>query len=247
MTLTLQNVSKQFAHSNFALHNISLTIHQNEIIGLVGENGTGKSTLLKLMNGLIQPDSGHILYNQQNMTLASEIQKRQLRKKVCYIFQNANLIGHKTVIYHLNLVYKLNNLRPDNEKIDTITKFVGIDTLKKQLCKDLSGGQQQKVAIAMALLSEPEILLCDEISSALDSKSEQEIFDLLSTLKEKQGLSIVMISHNLHLIKQFCDRVLFVRHGTLTEEIIPQKDSKQQQTEDYYTFAKGILKHDFSY
>ena len=116
--------------------------------------------------------------------------------------------------------------------------------LKDSLCGSLSGGEQQKVAIAMALLQEPEVLLCDEISSALDTNSEKEIFTLLNKLRETSDISIVMISHSLSLLKNFCDKVIIIDDSTIKDIIIPNKDIKDDYDSNYYKYVKEFLLDD---
>ncbi|TYL22967.1 ATP-binding cassette domain-containing protein, partial [Streptococcus pyogenes] len=137
-----------------------------EIVGLIGSNGTGKSTILKMINGLMSCDQGHIYYQGQELKELSASQLRQMRKDIAYIFQHHNLLPGETVFYHLSLVYKLNHQKVDHEAIDDILDFLGLTRVKQVKCHSLSGGQQQKVAIAMAILQKPRLILCDEISSA---------------------------------------------------------------------------------
>ena len=169
---------------------------------------------------------------------------RQTRKNLAYIFQHSNLIDNKSVYYHLSLVYKLNKVPVDKEKVNNILEFMNISRLKDSLCGSLSGGEQQKVAIAMALLQEPEVLLCDEISSALDTNSEKEIFTLLNKLRETSDISIVMISHSLSLLKNFCDKVIIIDNSTIKDIIIPNKDIKDDYDSNYYKYVKEFLLDD---
>ena len=217
MIVQLKNVSKQYKDANFKLENISFDINKKEVIGIIGRNGTGKSTILKMINGIVSYDSGDILYKNSSIKAMDASTLRNTRKNLAYIFQHSNLIDNKTVYYHLSLVYKLNKVSVDKKKIDDILEFMNITRLKNSLCGSLSGGEQQKVAIAMALLQEPEVLLCDEISSALDTNSEKEIFALLNKLRTTTDISIVMISHSLSLLKNFCDRVVVIDDSTIKD------------------------------
>ena len=122
---------------------------------------------------------------------------------------------------------------------------MNITRLKNSLCGSLSGGEQQKVAIAMALLQEPEILLCDEISSALDTNSEKEIFYLLNKLRETTNISILMISHSLSLLKNFCDKVIIIDDSTIKDVIVPKKDNEKDYDENYYNYVKEFLLNDW--
>ena len=233
MIVQLKNVSKQYKDANFKLENISFDINKKEVIGIIGRNGTGKSTILKMINGIVSYDSGDILYKNSSIKAMDASTLRHTRKNLAYIFQHSNLIDNKSVYYHLSLVYKLNKVSVDKKKIDDILEFMNITRLKNSLCGSLSGGEQQKVAIAMALLQEPKVLLCDEISSALDTNSEKEIFALLNKLRTTTDISIVMISHSLSLLKNFCDRVVVIDDSTIKDIVVPNKNAKDDYDSNY--------------
>jgi len=244
MIVQLKNVSKQYKDANFKLENISFDINKKEVIGIIGRNGTGKSTILKMINGIVSYDSGDILYKNSSIKAMDASTLRHTRKNLAYIFQHSNLIDNKSVYYHLSLVYKLNKVSVDKKKIDDILEFMNITRLKNSLCGSLSGGEQQKVAIAMALLQEPEVLLCDEISSALDTNSEKEIFALLNKLRTTTDISIVMISHSLSLLKNFCDRVVVIDDSTIKDIVVPNKNAKDDYDSNYYNYVKEFLLND---
>ena len=245
MIVQLKNVSKQYKDANFKLENISFDINKKEVIGIIGRNGTGKSTILKMINGIVSYDSGDILYKNSSIKTMDANTLRHTRKNLAYIFQHSNLIDNKTVYYHLSLVYKLNKVPVDKKKIDDILDFMNITRLKNSLCGSLSGGEQQKVAIAMALLQEPEVLLCDEISSALDTNSEKEIFALLNKLRTTTDISIIMISHSLSLLKNFCDRVVVIDDSTVKDIVVPNKNAKDDYDSNYYNYVKEFLLNDW--
>ena len=245
MIVQLKNVSKQYKDANFKLENISFDINKKEVIGIIGRNGTGKSTILKMINGIVSYDSGDILYKNASIQSMDASTLRKTRKNLAYIFQHSNLIDNKSVYYHLSLVYKLNKVSVDKKKIDDILEFMNITRLKNSLCGSLSGGEQQKVAIAMALLQEPEVLLCDEISSALDTNSEKEIFALLNKLRTTTDISIVMISHSLSLLKNFCDRVVVIDDSTIKDIVVPNKNAKDDYDSNYYNYVKEFLLNDW--
>lgn len=244
MIVQVKNVSKVYKDANFKLENISFDINKKEVIGIIGKNGTGKSTILKMINGIVKYDSGVITYKGQSINDMNPATLRNTRKNLAYIFQHSNLIDNKSVYYHLSLVYKLNKVPVDKEKIHNILEFMNINRLKNSLCGSLSGGEQQKVAIAMALLQEPEVLLCDEISSALDTNSEKEIFALLNKLRETTDISIIMISHSLALLKNFCDRVIIIDDSTIKDIVVPRKDKEDDYDSNYYNYVKEFLTND---
>lgn len=241
MVMRINSVSKRYPSSRFALEKLSFTIGSSEAIGIIGKNGSGKSTLLKMLNGLIPCDQGEIYYRNQAMSSMNDAEKREMRKKVAYIFQNANLLDGESVLYHLKLVYKLQGQKVDHGSIYEMLSFLQISHLKHLQCRDLSGGQKQKVAIAMALLQKPEILLCDEISASLDAKSEKEIFDLLLHLKTSSEISLVIVSHNLSVLKNVCDRVLILSDGTFLDCIHPIRSKGPDTDQDYFDHVKEYL------
>lgn len=242
MSLEFFNVSKQFIDSNFELSNISFKLEKKEVLGIIGKNGSGKSTILKMANRLVDPDNGEILFNGNSLNSMTQRELSRIRKKIVYIFQNSNLLENKTVYYHLSLVYKLEKRKVDNDEIDKILEFMNISNLKNVYCKNLSGGQKQKVAISMAILQKPEIILCDEISSALDAKAEEEIFELLEKIVKSSEVSILLVSHNFDILKNFCDRVIILNDSKISEIITPNK-SKDDSTLDYFENIRGYL-HD---
>lgn len=244
MIIALKKVGKIFPKAQFKLEHISFNIQEGEIVGLIGSNGTGKSTILKMINGLMSYDQGHIYYQGQELKELSASQLRQMRKDIAYIFQHHNLLPGETVFYHLSLVYKLNHQKVDHEAIDDILDFLGLTRVKQVKCHSLSGGQQQKVAIAMAILQKPRLILCDEISSALDTNSEKEIFDLLASLRDQYGISVLMIAHHLSVLKQYCDRVMILNHQTIAETVVPVKTASHQLETDYVSQVKEFLLHD---
>lgn len=244
MIIELKSVGKIFPKSQFRLDDISFNIEEGEIVGLIGSNGTGKSTILKMINGLIPYDKGNIYYQGKEVKSFSDNKLRQMRKDIAYIFQNHNLLAGESVYYHLALVYKLNHQKVNHDAINDILDFLGLMDLKQVKCHSLSGGQQQKVAIAMAVLQKPKLILCDEISSALDTNSEKEIFNLLSDFREKYGISILMIAHHLSLLKQYCDRVMILDHQTIVDTVVPVKATLNQLKSNYVDQVKEFLLHD---
>ena len=244
MIIELKSVGKIFPKSQFRLDDISFNIEEGEIVGLIGSNGTGKSTILKMINGLIPYDKGNIYYQGKEVKSFSDNKLRQMRKDIAYIFQNHNLLAGESVYYHLALVYKLNHQKVNHDAINDILDFLGLMDLKQVKCHSLSGGQQQKVAIAMAVLQKPKLILCDEISSALDTNSEKEIFNLLSDLREKYGISILMIAHHQSLLKQYCDRVMILDHQTIVDTVVPVKATLNQLKSNYVDQVKEFLLHD---
>lgn len=244
MLIAFSDVSKIYENTDFQLRHVQLEIFQGEIVGILGRNGSGKSTLLKMMHALIPCDKGEIFYKNQPYHKMTEDEKRKLRKKVVYIFQNANLLENETVKYHLSLVYKLQNKKVDKDEIESMLRFMQLESVQHLACKHLSGGQKQKVAIAMTLLQKPEVLLCDEISAALDAQSEKEIFEVLLSWQKKEKGTLVLVSHQLYLLKKLCHRFFLLQNQTISSVLYPKHTEEKEsfwKEEDYFSYVKEVL------
>ncbi len=241
MLIELENVAKKYNESKLNLQDINFELNEAEAIALLGQNGCGKSTILKMINGLIPCDKGEIRYKGRALKTMDARSLRSTRKEIAYIFQHANLLENKSVYYHLSLIYKLNKTNPNQDEIQKIMKFMSIEKLRNSFCGTLSGGEKQKVAIAMALLQEPKVLLCDEISSALDKNSEEEIFNLLLNIKNTRKIALVIVSHNLALIKKTCDKVYLINNNRIEDVIIPNNKNKENKVSKYTDFVKDYL------
>lgn len=240
MIIEIKNIYKSYLDSNFNLKNINLKIKESEKIGIIGKNGTGKSTVLKIINGVVDIDKGQIFYKNKNIKELSKKEILNFRKKVAYIFQHFNLLENKSVYYHLTLIYKLNHQKINFKEIDEILKFMNLTHLKNQLCLKLSGGQKQKLSIAMAILQKPEIILCDEISASLDNESETEVFKLLINLCFLKKIALVIVSHNLDILKNYCDKILYIEDGIFKEELIPNPN-KNSINSNYLQHIKDYI------
>lgn len=241
MLVEIKNISKTYQNTSFSLENITLDIKKNEMLGLVGENGTGKSTILKMIAMLESIDGGDILFMGRSIYDIKGKELRDLSKKHAYIFQENNLLMNKTVYYHLSLVYKLKSQKIDKQKIDEVLEFMNLTKFKNSKCSNLSGGQAQKLSIAIALLFEPRLILCDEISSALDKTSEEEIYNLLQKIKNTRNCSVFLISHNLRIVKNFCERVYFLKKNGKIEEIFPKKTRAEEKKTEFFDYVKEYL------
>ncbi len=237
--LKVSNLSKHYKSTNFHQKSITFSLKEEEILGIVGENGVGKSTLLKIIGGLVESDSGEIYFKDKLLELYDN---KYIRRKIVYIFQDSNLLLNKSVYYHLSLVYLLYYEKVNENEIDDILDLMCLKHLKHVNCCNLSGGQKQKVAIAIALLQNPSLILCDEISSGLDTNSELEIFNLLQEICRKRKIALLVVSHNLSLIKKICDRVLYISEGVIKSEIIPIKGKNYDNIDDYYNYVDGYLR-----
>lgn len=216
--IQFSNVTKIFEGFT-ALSNITLSIKPNDFFGIIGMSGAGKSTLIRLVNGLIKPDEGEIQVMNQTLSQLNEHQLNELRSEVGMIFQHFNLLNQRNVIDNVALPLKLKGVskKERHEKAKKILELVGLSDKVDAYPAQLSGGQKQRVAIARALVNDNKLLLCDEATSALDPISTQSILTLLKDLQKKLGLTVVMITHEMAVIEQVCNKVAILDQGHLVE------------------------------
>ena len=230
--IKLHHVSKTYSQFQ-AIKAISLTINKGEIHGIIGASGAGKSTLLRLMNLLELPDEGEVEVNDQKLTSLSNRQLRQARKSIGMIFQHFNLVGNKTVYENVVVSLELANYPKKarkNRVIDCL-KFVGLESLLEKYPSQLSGGQKQRVAIARALANEPQVLLCDEPTSSLDPNTTAEILGVLENINRSLGVTIVIVSHEMEVIKSICTKVTVMANGEIYDTVL--SEPKGIQTIDH--------------
>lgn len=213
--IELRRVSKTFNQSVKAVDNVSITINEGEIYGIIGFSGAGKSTLVRLMNLLETPDQGEVYIDKVELTQLSKKKLREERKNIGMIFQQFNLFNSRTVYDNVAFTLPKNH---DQDKVMDLLKLVEIEDKKDAYPSELSGGQKQRVAIARALANDPKVLLCDEATSALDPQTTQSILQLLKDVNEKLGITIVIITHEMSVIKDICDRVAIMESGKIIEE-----------------------------
>ena len=203
-----------------AVRDVSLTIGDGEIFGIIGFSGAGKSTLVRCINLLERPTSGQVILDGQDLTKYSERELRAARRKIGMIFQHFNLMKSRTV--YQNVAYPLRGAKltkeEKREKVMKLLSIVGLVDKEKAYPAQLSGGQKQRVAIARALANDPKVLLCDEATSALDPQTTQDILKLLRDLNRSLGLTIVLITHEMAVVKEVCTRVAVMEDGRVVEE-----------------------------
>ncbi len=221
--IELKNITKTFSAANqfiTALENIHIQINAGEIYGIIGRSGAGKSTLIRCVNLLEKPTSGEIFLHQDDLCKLSEKALRQKRQKMSMIFQHFNLLNSRNVIENVMLPLEFRKIPKKEIKIKAkkLLELVGLKNREEHLVSHLSGGQKQRVAIARALITDPEILLCDEPTSALDPETTQQILQLLKKINREFNLTILLITHEMDVIKTICDRVGVLSHGKLVEE-----------------------------
>lgn len=217
--IRVRNVFKSFDKKT-VLQNISLHIEKGEIFGIIGLSGAGKSTLVRLFNRLENIDSGEIVINGVNLKTANDKELISLRKKTSMIFQHFNLLSSRTVYGNVKLPLELEKMSEDekNKRIMEVLKIVELDDKKDSYVNKLSGGQKQRVAIARALVTKPDIILSDESTSALDPITATNILELLKKINRTLGITIVIITHQMEVIKKMCDRIAVLKDGVIIEE-----------------------------
>lgn len=222
--IQLKNVSKHFIENDnqkVVLNNLSFSINKGEIFGLVGKSGSGKSTLLRLMNGYITPDNGKIYLLGQHLTKKNN---NQLVKKTSTIFQSFNLLSNLNVIDNVLLPIKLRGLNKKDyyNRAKQLLEFVGLNDFEYNYIKTLSGGEKQRVAIARSLITNPDVIFCDEPTSALDDIVSYDVLSLLNKINKEFNTTIVIVSHNINVIKSVCHKVLILDEGEIIDIVTNQ-------------------------
>ena len=203
-----------------ALTNINLTIEKGDIYGIIGMSGAGKSTLIRCLNRLDTPTDGQILIDGENILAMDKKQLRATRRRMAMIFQQFNLLMQKNVARNVRYPLEIAGVpkKQANERVMELLKIVGLEDKANAFPAQLSGGQKQRVAIARALASDPEMLLCDEATSALDPMTTQSILALLQKINQELGITVVLITHEMAVIRQICNKVAILDGGLLAEE-----------------------------
>ncbi len=224
--IKLVNVRKSFGELE-VLKDINIEIHEKEIYGIIGQSGAGKSTLLRCINGLETYEQGTITVGDTVVDITDKKALRNLRKNMGMIFQNFNLLSRLDVYDNVALPLRFwgenPNTQKNKEKIEHLIELVGLKDKIHEKPANLSGGQKQRVAIARALVNDPKILLCDEATSALDPRITRGILDLLKQINEELGITIVIVTHQMEVVKQICERVAFLKHGVVLAEGKPEE------------------------
>ena len=248
--IVLENLSKTF-HVNSgqveAVKNVTLRIEQGEIFGVIGFSGAGKSTLVRCINLLERPTSGKVFLDDVELTSLSERDLRKTRKKIGMIFQQFNLFASRTVFQ--NIAYPLKNSglsKPQiRERVNELLKLVELEDKENAYPSQLSGGQKQRVAIARALANDPKLLLCDEATSALDPQTTLSILKLLKKLNAQLGITIIIITHEMQIIKEVCQRVAVMENGFVVEsgDVFGVFANPQKRiTQDFIDTATNLTK-----
>lgn len=217
--IEISNVEKHFGDVS-VLRDINITINEGEIYGLIGHSGAGKSTLLRCINGLETYTGGSVKVRGREVKELNPTELREFRKGLGMIFQNFNLMNRKNVFDNVALPLEVWGIEKSKikEKVENLLELVGLSEKRNAKPAELSGGQKQRVAIARALSLDPEILLCDEATSALDPKTTKDILSLLLKINEQLGITIVIVTHQMEVIKEVCQRVALIDGGKIRAE-----------------------------
>ncbi len=221
--IKLSNITKVFQQGNRtiqALKDVSLHVPAGQIYGVIGSSGAGKSTLIRCVNLLERPTQGTVLVDGQDLTAMNATQLTRARRQIGMIFQHFNLLSSRTVFGNVALPLELDNTPRDEIKrrVTELLELVGLGEKQDAYPANLSGGQKQRVAIARALASNPKILLCDEATSALDPATTRSILELLKDINRRLGLTILLITHEMDVVKRICDCVAVISDGELIEQ-----------------------------
>ncbi|MGL5123252.1 MAG: methionine ABC transporter ATP-binding protein [Fusobacteriaceae bacterium] len=217
--ITIKNLNKKYNNSFYAVKKINLKIEKGDLFGIIGLSGAGKSSLLKMINKLETPTSGEIIINGEDILKINKKKLLERRKKIGMIFQHFNLLSSKTV--KGNIAFALEVCGWEKKKIDErvkeLLKLVDLEDKEESYPSQLSGGQKQRVAIARALANSPDILLSDEATSALDPKTTKSILNLIRNIQKKLGITVVLITHQMEVIRDICNRVAIMSNGEIIE------------------------------
>lgn len=248
--IELTHVSKDFGKGQQEVHavrDVSLSIDKGEIFGIIGFSGAGKSTLVRCINLLERPTAGTVMVDDKDLTALSARELRQARKKIGMIFQHFNLMPSRTVAG--NVAYSMRgsglSRKETADKVAHLLELVGIGDKANAYPSQLSGGQKQRVAIARALANDPNVLLCDEATSALDPQTTRSILHLLKHLNETLGITIVLITHEMAVVKEICHRVAVMEHGRVVEQgdvFHVFADPKQEITKSFIHTTSNLQK-----
>lgn len=244
--ITFQNVQKVYekdGQSLVALQDINLHINKGDIFGFIGYSGAGKSSLIRLVNQLEKPSNGAVVIDQQNIAEHSPAQIRAHKKSIGMIFQHFNLLETKTVAQNIAMPLKLLGINKQEieRRVDNILEYVELSDKKNQYPNQLSGGQKQRVGIARALINNPQILLCDEATSALDPQTTGAILALLQKINREQNITILLVTHEMEVIEQICNRVAVMESGKIVEEGTVLDIFAQPQHSTTQKFVRTVL------
>jgi len=220
--ITLNNVTKVYKNNGLnitALNDVNLHVQKGEIFGVIGLSGAGKSTLIRTVNFLEKPTKGDVIVAEKSLKKLNVKELRSIRKNIGMIFQHFNLLQSKTIFQNIALPLILNKEKKHviENRVMELLDFVGLQDKAYSYPNELSGGQKQRIGIARALATNPSVLLCDEATSALDPQTTESILHLLKKINEQYDITILMITHEMDIIKKVCHRVAVMEDGRIVE------------------------------
>ncbi len=243
--IRIENITKEYKISDEkilkAVNNVSLNIEKDDIYGIMGLSGAGKSTLIRMLNRLEDPNEGKIIVSDKNILEFNDNELMEYRKKVGMIFQHFNLLSSRTVEGNVAFALEIAGWSKSdiNDRVTELLDIVGLTEKRKSYPSQLSGGQKQRVAIARALANKPNILLSDEATSALDPKTTNSILDLLKEINEKYGITVILITHQMEVIRKICNKTAIMSQG----EIIEVGETKEIFLNPKSLIAKEFVAH----
>jgi D-methionine transport system ATP-binding protein len=249
--IKLEHITKHFITKRQtiqAVNQIDLNIEAGDIFGIIGYSGAGKSTLIRLINLLEKPSNGKVIIQGQDLTLSSPKELREARRNIGMVFQHFNLLWSRTVYENIAFPLELVGVSKHviQERVLELIQLVGLEGRENAYPSELSGGQKQRVGIARALANQPEVLLCDEATSALDPQTTDSILDLLKTINARLGITIVLITHEMHVIQKICNRVAVMENGSIIETGNVLEVFTNPQKETTKRFVRQVIEDDDS-
>lgn len=243
--ITIENLSKSFENGDnkiWAVKNVNLHVNKGEIFGIIGLSGAGKSTVIRCLNRLEEPTEGKITIDGIDVTSLDKSDLRSMRKDIGMIFQHFNLLSQKTVYENIAFPLELEGINKDKIKsrVKTLLEYVELVDKTNSYPAQLSGGQKQRVAIARALANNPKILLSDEGTSALDPQTTKSILDLLNRIRKEFDLTIVLITHQMEVVKDICDKVAIIEDGEIIESNEVDELFRNPKTKTANAFISGL-------
>ncbi len=245
--IEFKNVSKVFESNDkkiHALNDINIVVEKGDVFGVIGFSGAGKSTLIRTVNLLEYPTSGEVIIEGKNLAMLSEKELCEEKKNIGMIFQHFNLLNSKTVFDNvaMPLILSKKKKKEIEERVYEILRFVGLEDKAKNYPNQLSGGQKQRVGIARALATNPSILLCDEATSALDPQTTKSILNLLKKINEEYKITILIITHEMEVIKEICNRVAVMEEGRVIESGSVFDIFARPTTETTRNFVRSVVR-----
>lgn len=255
--IKIENLVKVYENGFKAVNDISLEVKKGEIFGIIGLSGAGKSSLIRCINRLEEPTSGNIFIDGKDIVKMNDKELKDARKNMSMIFQSFNLFYQKNVFENIAYPLKINGWKKENieKRVKTLLEYVNLSEKIFEYPANLSGGQKQRVAIARALAIKPKILLCDEATSALDPQSTKSILELLLRIRDEFNLTIILITHQMEVVKAICDRAGVIENGEIIEQDTVLKlftSPKTQTTKNFienlpeFTDYEKFLSEDYS-